>query len=140
MAGVPVPAYQKLWVDKRASLKNAYKGLTATHPDAVPFMHQLLQVQCDIEGIAGLTSASVGESKEWAAIVDSEEENHESYFQALRGKPLFSALYGTYTVTLNELKSFVKASSQAGQAETASKKSDAESDTPRERQPKLPRK
>jgi hypothetical protein len=97
MAGVPVPAYQKFWVDKRASLKTAYKGLTATHPDAVPFMHQLFQVLCNIEGIAGLTPASVGESNEWAAIVDSAEENHESYFQALRGKPLFSTVWDIYS-------------------------------------------
>jgi hypothetical protein len=77
MAGVPVPAYQKFWVDKRASLKTAYKSLSATHPDAVPFMHQLFQVLCDIEDIAGLTPASVGESKKWAAIVNLAEENHE---------------------------------------------------------------
>jgi hypothetical protein len=44
------------------------------------------------------------------------EEIHENYFQALRSKPLFSALYGTYTLTLNELRSLVKASSQAEQA------------------------
>jgi hypothetical protein len=57
-----------------------------------------------MEDIASITPASVGERREWAAIVSSAEENHESYCQALRGKPLFSALYGTYTVTLNELK------------------------------------
>jgi hypothetical protein len=119
MAGVPVPAYQKFWVDKRASLKTAYKGLSAMHRDAVPSMHQLFQVLCDVEGIACLTPASFGESKEWAAIVDSAEENHESYFQALRGKPLFIALYGTYTVALNELRSLVKASSQDEQAKQA---------------------
>jgi hypothetical protein len=119
MAGVPVPTYQKFWVGKRTSLKTAYKGLSATQPDAVPSMHQLFQVLCGIEDIAGLTPASVGESEEWAAIVSSAEENHQSYFQALSGKPLFNTLYGTYTVTLNELKNFLKASSQAGQAKQA---------------------
>jgi hypothetical protein len=82
-------------------------------------MHQLFQVLCDIEDIDGITPASVGESKEWAAIISSTEENHESYCQALLGKPLFSPLYGTYAVTLNELKSVLKASSQAGQANQA---------------------
>jgi hypothetical protein len=100
-AGVPVPAHQKFWVDKRASLKTAFKDWSATHPDIVPVMHQLFQVLCDIEGITGLTPASVGESKEWAAILNLAEENHENYFQALRGKPQFSALYGTYTLTLH---------------------------------------
>jgi hypothetical protein len=116
MAGVPVPAYQKFWVDKRASLKTAYKGLSATHPHAVPFMLKLFQVLCDIEDIDGLTPASVGESKEWAAIVNLAEGDHESYFAALCGTQLFSTLYGTYTVTLNELRSLVKVSNQAGQA------------------------
>jgi hypothetical protein len=34
---------------------------------------------------------------------------------ALQGKPLYSALYGSYTVTLNELKSLLKSSTQARQ-------------------------
>jgi hypothetical protein len=42
-----------------------------------------------------------------------------SFCKALRGKPLFRALYGTYTVTLNELKTVLKARSQAGQAKKA---------------------
>jgi hypothetical protein len=39
----------------------------------------------------------------------------ENYFKALRGKILFSTLYGAYTVMLSELKSVLKASTQAGQ-------------------------
>jgi hypothetical protein len=35
--------------------------------------------------------------------------------QSLHGKPLFSALYGTYTVTLEELKIVFKASTVANQ-------------------------
>jgi hypothetical protein len=42
--------------------------------------------------------------------------NRESYSLALQGKNLYSALYGAYTVTINELKSLLKASSQAGQS------------------------
>jgi hypothetical protein len=116
MAGVPVPTYRKYWEDLRVSLKTAYKGLSTTHPDAVASMHQLFQVLYDIENIARITPASLGGSRECAAIVSSAEENHKSYFEALHGKPLFSALYGTYTVTLNELKSLLKASSSAGKA------------------------
>jgi hypothetical protein len=63
------------------------------------------------------TPASVGESEEWAAIVSSAEDSRESYCRALRGKALFSAQYGTYTVTLNELKNVLKASGQAGKTE-----------------------
>jgi hypothetical protein len=38
--------------------------------------------------------------------------------KALNGKTLFSALYGTYTVALQELKALLKASSPAGNSET----------------------
>jgi hypothetical protein len=41
-----------------------------------------------------------------------------SYCKALHGKPLFSALYGIYTVTLDELKDLLKASNLAGQQTT----------------------
>jgi hypothetical protein len=58
-------------------------------------------------------------SNEWAAIVSSAEDNRESYCNAPCGKPLYSALYGTYTVTLHKLKNVLKASSQAGQTKQA---------------------
>jgi glutamyl-tRNA reductase len=38
------------------------------------------------------------------SIVNSAEENRANFCKGLEGKPLFSALYGMYTVTLNELK------------------------------------
>jgi hypothetical protein len=76
-------------------------------------MQQLFKVLCAIEDLASYTPASVGESEEWAAIVSSAEDNHESYCKALHRKTLFSTL--TYTMTLNELKNVLKASSQAGQ-------------------------
>jgi hypothetical protein len=79
MAGVPIPTYQKFWVDKRTSLKTACIGLSATQPDAVASMHQLFQVLSCIEDIANITPTSVGESREWAAIVSSAEDNHKIY-------------------------------------------------------------
>jgi hypothetical protein len=54
----------------------------------------------DIVDVAGHTPASVGESAERAAIVNSAEETGANYSKALDGKTLFRALYGTYTVTL----------------------------------------
>jgi hypothetical protein len=64
------------------------------------------------------TPGSVGESAEWAAIVNAGEENGASYCKGLHGKPLFSALYSTYTVTLDELKDLLKASTLTGQQTT----------------------
>jgi hypothetical protein len=43
------------------------------------------------------------------------EENRVSYCRALTGKPHFSALYGIYIVTLNELKAVLKVSTLADQ-------------------------
>jgi hypothetical protein len=119
MAGVPVPAYQQFWTEKRSTLKTAYSEIVDKHPDAAASMNQLYKVLCEIEDLASFTPAPVGESGEWAAIVSSAEDNRENHCKALRGKPLFSALYGTYTVTLNELKNVLKASSQAGQTKKA---------------------
>jgi hypothetical protein len=44
-----------------------------------------------------------------------EEENKANYCKILVQKTLFSAWYDTCTVTLNELKAVLNASSQAGQ-------------------------
>jgi hypothetical protein len=115
MAGVPMPAYQQFWTEKRSSLKTEYSEIVDKHPDAAASMQQLCKVLCETEDLASFTLAPVGESGEWAATGSSAEDNRESFCKALRGKPLFSALYGTYTVTLNELKNVLQASSQAGQ-------------------------
>jgi hypothetical protein len=103
-------------MDKRSALKTEYKAIINRDPDAAPCMQQLFKVLCYIEDLASSTLASVGVSVKWAAIVRLDEDNREIYSKALRGKALFSALYGTYTVILNELKTVLKASSQAGQS------------------------
>jgi hypothetical protein len=79
-------------------------------------LQQLYKVLSDIEALAKCTPATVRESEEWAAIVMSAEDNRETFSLALQGKPLYSALYGTYTVTLNDFKSLLKASCQAGRS------------------------
>jgi hypothetical protein len=38
MAGLPVPAYQQFWTDKRLSLKTEYKFIANKYPDAAPTM------------------------------------------------------------------------------------------------------
>jgi hypothetical protein len=45
-----------------------------------------------VENLTSNALVSVGESKEWAAIISSAEDNRESYCKALRGKPLYNAL------------------------------------------------
>jgi hypothetical protein len=74
----------------------------------------------EIETLVTCTPAKVGESPEWISIVNSAEENRANFYKGLDGKPLFSALYGMYTVTLNELEAV---SVQAKHSVTANKTS-----------------
>jgi hypothetical protein len=76
-------------------------------------MQHLFKLLCDLEALAACTPKSVGESEESADIIAAAEDNLEDYSVALQGKPLYSALYGSYTVTLNELKSLLKSRGQA---------------------------
>jgi hypothetical protein len=118
MAAVPVPGYQAYWADKRQTSKSEYQQLVAQFPDADAQLKQLFKLLCDIEDVAGYTPASVGDSDQWSSIVNTAEENQLNPCKALTGKILFSALYGTYTVTLKELRALLKASSSAGQTVT----------------------
>jgi hypothetical protein len=51
------------------------------------------------------------------------EENRTSFCKGVHGKPLFSALYNIYRLTLNELKAILKVSAQAGQSSAVNKTS-----------------
>lgn len=103
-----MPEYQAVWTNNRKTLKAEFQKLVGQHPDAGAQPRQLFSVLCDIEDVAGYTPASVAGSQDWTSIVSTVEENYASYFNAFNGKTLFSALYGTYTVTLNELKGFAE--------------------------------
>jgi hypothetical protein len=115
MADVPVPGYQAFWTEKRKTLKAESKRLLSQSPDADIQLKQLFKVLCDIEDVAGYTPTSVGDSAQWSSIVNTAEENRLNFCKALDGKTLYSALYGTYTVTLQELKALLKASASTNQ-------------------------
>jgi hypothetical protein len=110
MADIPVPGYQAFWIDKGKALKTEYKRLLNQSPDGDAQLKQLFKVLSDIEDVAGYTSASVGVSDQRSTIVNTAEENRQNFCKALGGKTLYSALYGTYTVALQELKALLKAS------------------------------
>jgi hypothetical protein len=115
MADVPVPGYQTLWTNTFCALKSEYQTLVQQYPEEDAQLKQLLPVLGDIEDVARYIPASIGESAEWSAIVHTTEGNGVSYCKGLHGKPLLSALYGTYTVTLQEVKTVVKARTLADQ-------------------------
>jgi hypothetical protein len=120
MADAPVPGYQAFWAERRASLQSEYQVLLKQYPEADTQYRLLYKTSCDTEDVAGYTPAAVGESDECTAIVSSAEDNRTSYCKARSGKVLFSALYGTYTVAFEELKSILKSSNSAGGPTTAS--------------------
>jgi hypothetical protein len=102
MGEVPVPGYQTFWTNKRSTLKSEQQTLVQQYPNADTQLKQVFKVLGDIADIAGHTQASVGGSAEWAVIVNAAEGNGANYCKAVHGKTLFSALYGTYTVTLHK--------------------------------------
>jgi hypothetical protein len=112
MTNVPVPAYQQFWTDKRSSLKNEHTDLVSRYPNAAATIKQLFKVLCDLEDVASYTPVG------WAERVRRHNQlgrEQRKLLQGLQGKTLFRAPYGTYTVTLNELKRVRKASSQQGE-------------------------
>jgi shikimate kinase len=55
--------------------------------------------------------------------VNSSEENRANFCKILEGKLLFRAVYGMYTLTLNELKAILKVNAQAGRPVAVTKTS-----------------
>jgi hypothetical protein len=104
MTDVPVPECQKACVGKRTSFNAEYEVLITKHPDAAAQLKQLFKILCDIKDVADYTPASAGEGADWTSIVKKAEKNRASYYNALTGNAVYSALHCTYTVTLNELK------------------------------------
>jgi hypothetical protein len=127
MAGAQVTEYEQYWLHEVNSLHSEYKDIVAKYPDAAPVMGKVHKVLCDIVSIAGCTPTNVGRGAEWKHIVESAEQDRSQLCDSLKGKLLFSALYGTYTVTLSNLKSVLQTSANQKQ-KTATKETPKASD------------
>jgi hypothetical protein len=123
MADTTEPGFRKYWREKLSSLKSQCHDITNKYPEAASVVQQMYKLLSDIETLAKCTPAKVGESSEWTSIVSSAEENRANFCKILKGKPLFSALYGIYTLTLNELKAVLKVKAQAGKCGAVTKTS-----------------
>jgi hypothetical protein len=66
-------------MNKRSALKSQYQTLVQEYPDADAQLKELYKFLGNIEDLAEHTPAAVGESAEWAAIVNTAEENGVSY-------------------------------------------------------------
>jgi hypothetical protein len=132
MSDVPVPGSRKYETQKLASLTFQCHAITNKYPEPGSVAQQVHKVLSDIEILAGCTLLKLGESSEWTTIVNGVEENRTNFCKYLDGKPFFNALYGMYTVTLNELKAVSAQAKQSGAANKTSSESTAQHDEFRE--------
>jgi hypothetical protein len=77
-------------------MKSECHAITNRYPEAASVLQQVYKALSDIEDLAGCTMAEVGESSEWAFVI-----NRANYCKALGGKLLFNAFYAMYAVTVN---------------------------------------
>jgi hypothetical protein len=77
------------------SLRDEYRDIVEKYSDAQGIIHQVSRVLSDTVSLAGCTPAHVGENRAWSSIVESTELDRIAFCKALKGKQLFSALYGT---------------------------------------------
>jgi hypothetical protein len=112
MADMPVANFEKHWQHELNSLREEYKDIVKDNPDEEGSVKQVAKVLGDIVSLAGCTPANVGESKAWAGVVESAIQDRITFCKHLKGKQLFNALYGTYTVALNELKHILQSSAK----------------------------
>jgi hypothetical protein len=71
-------------------------------------MESVRKVIIAIVRLAECTPASVGESPKWILIVQNIAETRRNFHQFLKGKQLYSALYGVYTEVLHDLTAVLK--------------------------------
>jgi hypothetical protein len=65
-------------------------------------LQQVYKVLGDLVSLAGCTPVSVGGSEKWVRTVATAKSDKHSLEKILKGKSLYSAVYGTCTVTLKE--------------------------------------
>jgi arabinogalactan endo-1,4-beta-galactosidase len=123
VADVPTPEFQIYWTQELLSLKSECHAITNKYPKAASVVQQGRKILSDIEK-PDRHQLKWGKSSEWSSIVNSAEENRANICKNLDRKPLFSALYGMYTVTLNELKVVLKVSAQTAQSGVVNETSD----------------
>jgi hypothetical protein len=75
MVDVSIPGFQKYWTQILAFLNSQCDAIMNKFPEAGSAVQQIHRVHSDIEILARCTPAKVGESSEWATIVNSGEQS-----------------------------------------------------------------
>jgi hypothetical protein len=112
-------AHERHWLQEVKSLQASYRGIVAQYPDADDVLQQVYRVLGDLVSLAGCTPKSVGESDVWVRTVDAAKRDKLSLSKILKGKSFYSAVYGTYSVTLNELKAILQGSAKKSTSQQA---------------------
>jgi hypothetical protein len=73
MADVPVPGCWKYWTQRLVLLKSEFHAITNKYHKTTSVTQQVYRKLSDIQILAGCTPAKVGESYEWASIVNCAE-------------------------------------------------------------------
>jgi hypothetical protein len=100
--------YEEFWINEHESLRSESKSLIVETPEAKDVIQRVLKTLSDIVSLASCTPAKVGQSEEWSQIVATAQEDREKLCAVLRGKRLFSALYGVYCLALANLKAVLQ--------------------------------
>jgi hypothetical protein len=98
------------WLNERHALEAAYKSTVTKFPDVDAVLNQVCNLLGNIASLTRATPAWVVASVNWQKVVNSVKEDRVNLCRAFEGKTLYSALYGTYTVTLHEVKALAKSS------------------------------
>jgi hypothetical protein len=110
MSGEKRQDIEQHWLQEYNSLQSENCSIVNKYPEADCALKQVYEVLGDIVSLSGCTPSSVGESESWRLITENVKQDRLNLCKVLHGKCLFSALVGTYTVTLNELKRLLQGS------------------------------
>jgi len=100
--------YEEYWKNEFESLRSESKDLIVKSPDAKDVIERVLKTLSDIVSLASCTPVKVGQGEDWSRIVETAQEDRKNLCAILRGKRLFSALYGVYCLTLANLKAVLQ--------------------------------
>jgi hypothetical protein len=89
MSKAEVLGFEKLRISEFECLRSQYKVLVQKYQESDCVMKQVYDILSDI--------VSVGKSADLAIIVNNAVEDRNNLCEILKGKKLFSALYGIHT-------------------------------------------
>jgi hypothetical protein len=110
MARLSQPKHEDHWKEELSSLSDESSDIIKKYPDTAIVIKQVTNILSDLVSLAGCTPVQVGESDAWKKVVENAKQDRLNFCQILKGKRLFLALCGMYTVVLNDLKIVLKES------------------------------